>query len=62
MEWSGITWLVSVAAVMVSGAVAAGEGHLAEAPGLDIGFANHGGMWGDLLLLPVAMPWPYAVD
>ena len=61
MAWSGITWLVSVAAVMVSGAVAAGEGHFRKRPGLDLGFANHGGMWGDLLLLPVvnavAVPW-----
>ena len=61
MEWSASAWLVSVAAVMVSGAVAAREGHFRKRPGLDLGFANHGGMWGDLLLLPVvnavAAPW-----
>jgi hypothetical protein len=61
MEWSGSTWLASIAAVMVSGAVAAYEGHWRRRAGLDMGFADHGGMWGDLLLLPVAnavaVPW-----
>jgi hypothetical protein len=61
MEWSGTTWLASVAAVVLSGAVAAYEGHWRRRAGLDIGFAEHGGMWGDLLLLPVvnavAVPW-----
>jgi len=61
MEWSGSAWLASIAAVMVSGAVAAYEGHWRRRAGLDLGFADHGGMWGDLLLLPVAnavaVPW-----
>jgi hypothetical protein len=61
MEWSGSVWLASVAAVLVSGAVAAFEGHWRRRAGLDMGFADHGGMWGDLLLLPVAnavaVPW-----
>ena len=30
------------------------EGCWAQRPGLDMGFANHGGMWGDLMLLPIA--------
>ena len=61
MEWSGVAVLASVVAVLVSGAVAAFEGHWRKRAGLDLGFANHGGMWGDLLLLPVAnavaVPW-----
>lgn len=54
MEWSWTTWLVSVAAVVVSGAAAWLEGCWVRRPGLDMGFANHGGMWGDLLWLPIA--------
>jgi len=61
MLWSGATWLASVGAVLVCGAVAAREGHWRRRPGLEMGFADHGGMWGDLLLLPVvnavAVPW-----
>jgi len=53
-EWSGTAWLVSIAVVVASGAVAFGEGNGRRRPGLDIGFINHGGMWGDALLLPVA--------
>jgi len=56
-----MAWLVSVAAVLASGAVAAREGHWRRRPGLDLGFRDHGGMWGDLLLLPVVnaliVPW-----
>jgi hypothetical protein len=54
VEWSLPAWLVSVAAVGVSGTVAWLEGNWTRRPGLAIGFSNHGGMWGDLLLLPVA--------
>ena len=54
MEWSWTTWLVSVAAVMISAATAWREGCWVRRSGLDMGFANHGGMWGDLLLLPIA--------
>lgn len=54
MDWSSAAWLISVAAVVVSGAVAWCEGCWARRPGLDMGFANHGGMWSDLLLLPIA--------
>jgi len=61
MEWSGSAWVASVVAVIVSGTVAAYEGHWRKRPGLDLGFADHGGMWGDLLLLPVVnavtVPW-----
>jgi hypothetical protein len=60
-EWSWATWVVSVAAVVVSGLVALVEGNWRRRPGLDIGFGNHGGMWGDAVLLPVAnaviAPW-----
>lgn len=61
MEWSWTTWAVSVAAVAVSGLVAWVEGLWRRRPGLDIGFVNHGGMWGDAVLLPLAnaaiVPW-----
>src|SRR5688500_15898628 len=30
------------------------RGDLRRRPELDMGFANHGGMWGELVLLPVA--------
>jgi hypothetical protein len=54
VEWSWLAWSVSVAAVIASGAVAWLEGNWIRRPGLTMGFANHGGMWGDLVLLPVA--------
>jgi hypothetical protein len=54
VEWSWTAWAVSVAAVVVSAVVAWREGSWTRRPGLDMGFVNHGGMWGDLLLLPVA--------
>ena len=54
VEWSWTTWLISVAAVVISGLAAWLEGSWTERAGLEMGFANHGGMWGDLLLLPVA--------
>lgn len=64
LEWSWAAWLVSVAAVAGSGLVARAEGNWHRRPGLDIGFGNHGGMWGDAVLLPIAnavivphMPW-----
>jgi hypothetical protein len=59
--WSGATWIASVAAVAVSGAVAAVEGHWRRSARVEVGFAGHGGMWGDALLLPVVnalvVPW-----
>lgn len=54
MEWSWPTWLISVAAVVASGAIAWAEGNWRRRPGLAMGFVNHGGMWGDLVLLPIA--------
>ena len=54
MEWSWTAWVVSVLAVVVSGAAAWLEGNWVRRPGLAMGFANHGGMWGDLILLPIA--------
>ena len=54
MEWSWAAWAVSVAAVIVSGAIAWREGSWTRREGLDLGFVNHGGMWGDLLWLPLA--------
>jgi hypothetical protein len=54
VEFSWATWVVSVIAVVVSGLLAWLEGNLARSARLDMGFANHGGMWGDLVLLPFA--------
>jgi hypothetical protein len=54
VEWSWTTWLISVATVVVSGAIAWLEGNWTRRPGLAMGFVNHGGMWGDLVLLSVA--------
>jgi hypothetical protein len=54
MDWSWMTWLISVMAVVISGTAAWREGCWVKRPGLDMGFANHGGMWGDLILLPLA--------
>jgi hypothetical protein len=41
-------------AVIVSGGVASLEGNWRRRPGLAMGFANHGGMWSDLVLLSMA--------
>jgi hypothetical protein len=53
--------MVSVAAVAVSGAVAAAEGHWRRSARVRVGFASHGGMWGDVILLPIVNaligPW-----
>ena len=54
MEFSWIAWALSVAAVIASGTTAWYEGCLVRRPGLDMGFANHGGMWGDLIWLSIA--------
>lgn len=54
MAFSWTAWLISVIAVVVSGAIAASEGNWRRRPGLEMGFVNHGGMWGDLVLLPIA--------
>lgn len=59
--WSSLTWLVSVAAVAVSGAIAAAEGHWRRSARVQVGFSTHGGMWGDAVLLPavnaLVVPW-----
>lgn len=54
VSFSAVAWLISVAAVLACGGVAWMEGNWRRREGLDIGFANHGGMWGDLVLLPIA--------
>lgn len=60
-EWSWWAWAVSVAFVLLSGACAWCEGNWARRDDLEIGFVNHGGMWSDVLLLPIAnaliVPW-----
>ena len=54
MHWSWTAWVVTVAAVALSGAVAAIEGNFQRGARLDMGFVDHGGMWGDLVLLSAA--------
>ena len=54
MEWSWATWIISVIAVGMSGVAAWLEGNWTRRPGLAMGFVNHGGMWDDLILLPIA--------
>ena len=54
MEWSWLAWIGSVAAVVISGGIAWAEGNWTRRSGLAMGFGNHGGMWSDLVLLPVA--------
>jgi hypothetical protein len=54
IEWSWTAWGISVAAVVVSAALAWSQDCFVRRPGLDMGFFNHGGMWGDLALLPIA--------
>jgi hypothetical protein len=54
VEWSWTAWLISVAAVGLSGAIAWWEGNWTRRPGLSMGFANHGGMWSDVVLLSMA--------
>jgi hypothetical protein len=41
-------------AVVVSAVLAAMQRNFFRRAGLDMGFVNHGGMWGDLVLLPIA--------
>ncbi len=54
MEFSWAAWAVSVLAVLASALLAWRQRNFAKRPGLDMGFVNHGGMWGDLVLLPIA--------
>jgi hypothetical protein len=54
VEFHWTTWFLSVFAVVISAALAWLQGNFTKRPGLDMGFANHGGMWGDLVLLPIA--------
>jgi hypothetical protein len=55
------TWLISVGFVVLSAFCAWREGNWRRRDGLEIGFVDHGGMWGDLLLLPIVnaaiVPW-----
>ena len=61
LPWSSLTWLISASAVALSGAVAALEAHWRRSDRVQVGFAIHGGMWGDAVLLPVVnaliVPW-----
>jgi hypothetical protein len=46
--------LINVAAVSITGVLASWEGNWQKRPRLAMGFANHGGMWSDLVLLSMA--------
>ncbi len=52
---------LSVVFVLLSGLCAWWEGNWTRRGDLDVGFLNHGGMWSDLLLLPIVnaviVPW-----
>jgi hypothetical protein len=54
VDFNWAAWLASAAAVVVSGTIAWAEGNWRQRPGLPMGFANHGGMWSDLVLLSMA--------
>ena len=54
VEWSWAAWVISVLAVVISGAIAWAEDSWRRRPGLAMGFVDHGGMWSDLVLLPLA--------
>jgi hypothetical protein len=54
IDWNWAACGISVAAVVISAALAWAQGCFIKRPGLDMGFFNHGGMWGDLVLLPIA--------
>ena len=54
VEWSWPAYGLSAVAVIVSGALAWAEGNWRKRPGLAMGFADHGGMWSDLVLLSMA--------
>ncbi len=48
------TWLISIAVVVLSALVTMAAGTFTIPRTSGMGFVNHGGMWSDLLLLPVA--------
>ncbi len=52
MLFSRVAWIVSVLYMALAAYVAFREGTFA-AGAVSISFANHGGMWGDLIILPV---------
>ena len=54
MDWSWTAYGISVAAVIASGTLAALAGDWRKQSGLAMGFADHGGMWSDLVLLSMA--------
>jgi hypothetical protein len=54
VEWSWTAWAISVVAVLAAGMLAWLEGNWRRHPELGMGFANHGGMWSDLVLLSMA--------
>ncbi len=53
MAWSWEAWAITTAVVIASAAVSAREGTFRRRAGLDLAFVEHGGMWSDLLLLPI---------
>jgi hypothetical protein len=54
VAWSWTAWGISVGAVILSAALGWIEGNWRRRPGLGMGFADHAGMWSDLVLLSMA--------
>src|SRR5436309_791269 len=52
MKFSATATLITIGAVILSGAMSASEGTLTNKR-VTLGFLNHGGMWGDIILLSV---------
>lgn len=53
LQFSWLAWALSVVFVIASGLCAWREGNWTRRDDLDIGFVNHGGMWSDLIVLPI---------
>jgi hypothetical protein len=62
VKFSLVAFIVTVAAVVTSGVVSFMEGTLTR-KNVTMGFINHGGMWGDLIIMSVVtgLAFPYFV-
>ena len=62
MKFSIAAFASTIAAVVISGLVSLAEGNLTSKR-VTMGFVNHGGMWGDLMIMPIVagFMFPYLV-
>jgi hypothetical protein len=62
MKFSLTAFIVTVAAVVVSGVISFMEGNFTS-KNVTMGFVNHGGMWGDLIIMSVVtgLVFPYLI-